>query len=155
MNLLKTIKEATDKLRFILAKNIAPKQEPKKLTKYEIFVLLLKIFPIVTVEVDTRIEGVVLPLTHMNLELVYIQYGVNLVRPITDLNIGSDGVSATLSFNRKPFKTFIPWVAINSMYPGTPNPVGPPPNLIGIKGGHFKEAQSSDPVLDRTYKMAA
>ena len=33
--------------------------------------------------------------------------------PIPDLEITDDGISATLSFNQRQHKTFVPWVAVN------------------------------------------
>ena len=43
---------------------------------------------------------------------VRLDYGYSLVPPIPDLRIDEHGISATLSFNRIPFATFIPWSAI-------------------------------------------
>ncbi len=46
---------------------------------------------------------------------VCFAYGYNLVVPIPDLAITEHGISATLSFNRRPQYTFVPWDAVFSM----------------------------------------
>lgn len=43
---------------------------------------------------------------------VVFQYGYGLVVPIPDLLVTEHGVSATLSFNRRPAYTFVPWSAV-------------------------------------------
>ena len=41
-----------------------------------------------------------------------LDYGYGFTPPIPDLVIDDAGIRATLSFNRVPFSTFIPWSAI-------------------------------------------
>ena len=41
-----------------------------------------------------------------------LDYGYGFTPPIPDLVIDDAGIHATLSFNRVPFSTFIPWSAI-------------------------------------------
>lgn len=39
-------------------------------------------------------------------------YGLDLPNPIPDLEIKESGILATLSFDRTPYKTFVPWESI-------------------------------------------
>lgn len=142
MTLLTTLKGLINNTRNTIANVIAPKTETKGLTKSEVFVLMIKKHPVITVVLNPTVQGVILPKHLMDRETVQLQYGMNLVRPIPDLNVGSDGISATLSFNRKDFKTFIPWDAVMFIIPGNPGPVGPSggsPNLVVIKGGKYND----------------
>jgi hypothetical protein len=41
-----------------------------------------------------------------------LSYGLDMPVPIPDLVVDDSGVSATLSFSRSPFKTFVPWEAV-------------------------------------------
>lgn len=66
----------------------------------------------VYVKFDARRDGVVLPAHLKRDAAVVLQYGLNMRIPIPDLDIGADGIGATLSFNRNPVWTFIPWSAV-------------------------------------------
>jgi len=46
---------------------------------------------------------------------VLLQYGSQLVVPIPDLEVSEEGLRATLSFDRKPFATFVPWDAVRAI----------------------------------------
>ena len=66
----------------------------------------------VYVKFDARREGVVLP-PHLKRDAgLVLQYGLNMRIPIPDLDIGESGIGATLSFNRTPVWTFVPWSAV-------------------------------------------
>ena len=41
-----------------------------------------------------------------------LSYGLDMPVPIPDLEITDVGISATLSFDRAPHKTFVPWEAV-------------------------------------------
>jgi hypothetical protein len=41
-----------------------------------------------------------------------LSYGLDMPVPIPDLEVTDSGISATLSFSREPFKTFVPWEAV-------------------------------------------
>ena len=58
-----------------------------------------------TVCLDGRVEGVVLPSSLRNLPTVTLAY-------TEDLHIGSAGVRATLSFEGEESETFVPWEAL-------------------------------------------
>jgi len=45
---------------------------------------------------------------------IHLEYGLDMPVPIADLSITDKGIAATLSFNREPCYTFIPWDAIAS-----------------------------------------
>jgi hypothetical protein len=64
-----------------------------------------------TVEVHLhRVPGLLAPEF-----LVYptmFEYGLNMPNPIADLLYDNVGIRATLSFNQKPYITFVPWKAV-------------------------------------------
>jgi hypothetical protein len=64
------------------------------------------------VHLDARREGVMLPDRLRASSNVRLDYGYGLTPPIPDLSIDEDGIRATLSFNRVPFATFVPWSAV-------------------------------------------
>jgi hypothetical protein len=64
------------------------------------------------VHLDARREGVLLPERLRGDGHVRLDYGYGLTPPIPDLEIGDEGIRATLSFNRAPFATFVPWAAV-------------------------------------------
>jgi stringent starvation protein B len=64
------------------------------------------------VHLDARRDGVVLPARLLADGHVKLDYGYGLTPPIPDLEIDDHGIHATLSFNRVPFRTFVPWSAV-------------------------------------------
>lgn len=66
----------------------------------------------VFVNFDPRREGVLLPAHLKRQPRVVLQYGLNMRIPIPDLDVGEDGIGATLSFDRSPTWTFVPWSAV-------------------------------------------
>jgi stringent starvation protein B len=64
------------------------------------------------VHLDARSPGVVLPPRLLIDGHVRLDYGYGLTPPIPDLTLDEDGIRATLSFNRLPFATFVPWTAV-------------------------------------------
>jgi hypothetical protein len=64
------------------------------------------------VHLDARRDGVDLPDRLRGSSNVRLDYGYGLTPPIPDLTIDEDGIRATLSFNRVPHRTFIPWAAV-------------------------------------------
>ncbi len=72
----------------------------------------------VFVILDPRRDGVDLP-RHLRTEpQLVLQYGYNMPMPIADLVIDDDGIKATLSFQRTPHATVIPWSAVYAMHDG-------------------------------------
>ena len=45
-------------------------------------------------------------------DVVDLEYGLDMPVPILDMVITEAGVTATLSFSREPFTTFVPWAAV-------------------------------------------
>jgi hypothetical protein len=43
---------------------------------------------------------------------VVLKYGLDMAKPIPDLEITDEGIRATLSFSNEPIKTFVPWDAV-------------------------------------------
>jgi hypothetical protein len=68
----------------------------------------------VFVELDAGAPGVVLP-EHLLGGHVVLDYNLNAVISIPDLEATDDGIRATLSFSREPFTTFVPWSAVIGM----------------------------------------
>lgn len=68
---------------------------------------------------DPQAEGVIIPEHLKAWPQVKFDYGEGLPIPIPDLDMDDAGISATLSFNMSPFKTFLPWKAIYFMTTST------------------------------------
>ena len=64
------------------------------------------------VHLDARRPGVQLPARFLGQAHLRLDYGYGFTPPIPDLVIDDAGIHATLSFNRVPFATFIPWSAV-------------------------------------------
>jgi hypothetical protein len=62
---------------------------------------------------DQHFPGLVVPDHVRDLHpLLVLVYDVDPIIPIPDLDLGELGISATLSFDRRPYRTFVPWEAI-------------------------------------------
>jgi len=48
---------------------------------------------------------------------VMLEYGFAMPNPIRDLRWTEEGIYATLSFDRTPFETFVPWSSVISIGP--------------------------------------
>lgn len=153
------IRETINGLRLKMAQAIAPTVEREPLSIREVLLLMLDKFPLVDVLIDTKVEGVCLPSYLMKEEKVVLQYGKNLAFPIPDFMAGDDGVTATLSFHKSTFKTFIPWDAIKGIAPGKLPPVGPgggsPNNLLVLKGGKFGQEAEVGVANNTPLRIAA
>ena len=66
--------------------------------------------PAVYLLINPDVPNVVLP--PLTMRPVVLLLGLNLPVPILDLRITDEGWSATLSFNRRPFKVEVPWSAV-------------------------------------------
>lgn len=66
----------------------------------------------VQVQFDPHHRDVTIP-EHLRGEpVVVFDYGLALAVAITDMLVTDDGISATLSFSRRPHYTFVPWGAV-------------------------------------------
>jgi stringent starvation protein B len=66
----------------------------------------------VFVHLDPRVEAVVVPAWYRSEPQLVLQIGFDMPVPIPDLQIDSDGIYGTLSFNRSPFTCCVPWDAV-------------------------------------------
>jgi stringent starvation protein B len=66
----------------------------------------------VSLHLDARRQGVVVPAPFSSQAHLVLQYGHEMPIPISDLEVTDAGVSATLSFSRVPHRTYIPWSAV-------------------------------------------
>jgi hypothetical protein len=64
------------------------------------------------VHLDARHAEVRLPERFRSEPHLRLDYGYGFEPPIPDLTVDDLGISATLSFNRQPFRTFVPWAAV-------------------------------------------
>jgi stringent starvation protein B len=65
-----------------------------------------------SLHLDARRSGVILPANLRNEAHLVLQYGHDLPIPIPDLEVDEYGVRATLSFQRMPHLTVVPWSAV-------------------------------------------
>lgn len=80
--------------------------------KRDVMLALLEQAESVFVNFDPRRDGVVVPPHLKRQPRVVLQYGLNMRIPIPDLDVGEEGIGATLSFDRMPTWTFVPWSAV-------------------------------------------
>jgi hypothetical protein len=64
---------------------------------------------------NANFPGLVVPSNVRHLCPLVLRYDVDPIVRIPDLVLTDLGLEATLSFNRSPFKTFVPWEAIDGM----------------------------------------
>lgn len=84
---------------------------PERPSKQQAFLALLK-EGWTSLHLDARRAGVVVPDPFKTEAHLILQYGHDLPIPIPDLEIGDDGVRATLSFSRTAHPTLVPWAAV-------------------------------------------
>lgn len=66
----------------------------------------------VFVHVDPRPDAVLVPPWFKKQAQLVLQIGLNMNVPIPDLDVGDDGISCTLSFNRSPHHCHLPWTSV-------------------------------------------
>lgn len=71
------------------------------------------------VDLDPSFAGVVIPDALRGSAQLTLEYGERLPVPIPDLEVGAEGIAATLSFQRVPARTFVPWGAVSRVRPGS------------------------------------
>lgn len=82
--------------------------------KKDVAVALLK-GPSVYVHLDPRQDSVIVPKWFKKQPQLVLQVGINMPVPIQDLELGEEGITCTLSFNRAPFWCCMPWSAIYAL----------------------------------------
>lgn len=70
---------------------------------------MLSKYPVVRVFFDARRDGIYVPRSHKNNPGLILELGYDLPVPIPDLELLDRGFFATLSFDRAPFRCFVPW----------------------------------------------
>lgn len=66
----------------------------------------------IRLHLDPRRDYVNIPRQLRQVPHLILEYGFDLPTPITDLFLSEQGLEATLSINRSPVFTFIPWAAV-------------------------------------------
>jgi len=90
---------------------------------------------LVEVFVNPNAPGVVLPENTKRETYIVLIFGYNLAVPILDLDVGEEGISAVLSFNRTPTRTFLPWCSVFVIRTmgdctGYIDPMSTPPGIV-------------------------
>lgn len=89
-----------------------PSKPPELPPKPEVALALLESATSVYVHLDPRGQDVNVPSWFKKQPQLVLQVGLNMAVPIPDLDVGEEGISCTLSFNRRPEFCRIPWSAI-------------------------------------------
>jgi len=71
--------------------------------------------PSVFIHLDPRKPEVVVPPYFKKQPQLVLQVGLNMAIQIPDLKVDDEGVTCTLSFNRRPFWCRLPWTAIYAL----------------------------------------
>ena len=71
--------------------------------------------PSLFIHLDPRKTEVMVPAYFKKQPQLVLQVGMNMAIPIPDLKVDDEGVSCTLSFNRRPFWCRLPWTAIYAL----------------------------------------
>jgi stringent starvation protein B len=95
----------------------------------------------VFVHLDPRRPGVVVPQGFLKQPQLVLQIGLNMAISIPDLDVGEDGISCTLSFNKRPHFCSLPWSSIYA--------------LIGEQGGGMVWPEDVPPEVVSQQRSAA
>jgi stringent starvation protein B len=69
----------------------------------------------VFIHLDPRRDGVQVPVGFKKQAQLVLQIGLNMVVKIPDLEVDDEGISCTLSFNRRPHYCHMPWGSIYAL----------------------------------------
>ncbi len=69
----------------------------------------------VLVHLDPRAAQVQVPEWFKRQPQLVLQIGLNMPKPIPDLNVDEEGISCTLSFSNSPHYCFLPWSAVYAL----------------------------------------
>lgn len=95
----------------------------------------------VFVHLDPRRPGVIVPQGFLKQPQLVLQIGLNMAIAIPDLDVGEEGISCTLSFNKRPHFCRLPWSAIYA--------------LIGEQGGGMVWPEDVPPEVVSQQRAAA
>ncbi len=93
---------------------VDPSERAPSPPKREVFSRLIE-HQSLFIHLDPRSSGVVVPGQFVKDSSLVLQVGKAMAIPIPDLEAGDAAISATLSFNRKPFHCTIPWSAVYAL----------------------------------------
>ena len=69
----------------------------------------------VYVHLDPRRPGVIVPQGFLKQPQLVLQIGLNMAIQIPDLDVGEEGITCTLSFNKRPCFCSLPWSSIYAL----------------------------------------
>ena len=95
----------------------------------------------VFVHLDPRRPGVIVPPGFLKQPQLVLQIGLNMAIAIPDLEVGEEGISCTLSFNKRPHFCSLPWSSIYA--------------LIGEQGGGMVWPEDVPPEVVSQQRAAA
>jgi stringent starvation protein B len=95
----------------------------------------------VFVHLDPRRPGVIVPQGFLAQHQLVLQIGLNMAISIPDLEVGEEGISCTLSFNKRPQFCRLPWSSIYA--------------LIGEQGGGMVWPEDVPPEVVSQQRAAA
>jgi len=95
----------------------------------------------VFIHLDPRRSGVVVPPNFLKQPQLVLQVGLNMAIPIVDLDVGDEGISCTLSFNKRPQLCYLPWEAVYA--------------LIGEGGGGMVWPEDVPPEVVNQHRASA
>jgi stringent starvation protein B len=95
----------------------------------------------VFIHLDPRRPGVIVPQNFLKQPQLVLQIGLNMAIPIVDLDVGDEGISCTLSFNKRPCFCYLPWDAIYA--------------LIGEGGGGMVWPEDVPPEVVNQHRASA
>ncbi len=93
------------------------------------------------IHLDPRRAGVLVPQNFSKQPQLVLQVGLNMAIPIVDLDVGDEGISCTLSFNKRPHFCFLPWESIYA--------------LIGEGGGGMVWPEDVPPEVVNQHRASA
>lgn len=106
----------------------------------------------VFVHLDPRRPGVIVPQGFLKQPQLVLQIGLNMAISIPDLNVGEEGITCTLSFNKRPHFCSLPWSSIYALIGeqggGMVWPEDVPPEVVSQqRAAAKKEAKPRKPAL--------
>lgn len=88
-----------------------PPPDPRAPAKRREILAMLQRGPVL-IHLDARRPGVALPPKHLHESDLVLRIGYELDPPVPDLLVGIDMLSATLTFDKRPFHVVVPWSAL-------------------------------------------
>lgn len=103
----------------------------------------------VFIHLDPRKDGVQVPVGFKKQAQLVLQIGLNMVVKIPDLEVDEEGISCTLSFNRRPHYCHMPWASIYALVDesgrGMVWPDDVPPEVVAQQREGAKKTAAATP----------